>query len=473
MIIGREYEMQIFNDLYNSGKAELVCVYGRRRVGKTFLVNEYFRGKFAFKYTAVSSNGVDKKNVNRLQLERFGMMVDETAPTPPADWFEAFDRLKTRLKKERGRKVVFIDELPWMDTPRSFFLSAFENFWNGWACTQPDLLLIVCGSATSWIINKLLKNKGGLHNRITRRIHLQPFDLGECEAYFRSTGIKMSRHDMLVCYMIMGGIPYYLSQLDKRLSLAQNIDALFFHSDGLLRNEYPFLFASLFKRPEPYMKIVDALCRKPQRGLSIQEIEKIVGKTSGGSTNRCLSELENCGFIQSYLSYGNIERGKYYKVVDFYTLFYHKFIKDQKGTDEHYWTTNLNTPKLNAWAGEAFERVCLAHVPQIKRKIGIGGISTSASSLVCRMDGGKAAAQIDLLLVRADRVVDVCEIKFSNTPYTITKKYDRVLRDKLAAVATRFPARFAVHLIMITSNGLVRNAYSGIAQNEVVADDLF
>lgn len=475
-VIGRQNEKELLERIYESGKPEFVCLYGRRRVGKTFLINELFRDRMTFKLTAISPTSIENKLLTQRQLERFCITLESYGmeiETMPKDWFEAFDLLKTFLKTQKGRKVVFIDELPWLDTPRSHFLSAFENFWNDWGSTQDDLMLIVCGSATSWIVNKLLGNRGGLHNRLTRRIHLKPFTLHECELFYEQMGLVMSRHDQLISYMIMGGIPYYLSLMDAHLSLAQNIDKLFFSEDGELRKEYDYLFRSLYKHPEPYIKIIEALCEKPLVGIESSVLIEKIGKKSGGTTTTILNDLENCGFIRSHYPYKHKQRGRYYKICDAYTLFYSRFLKGKHGIDEHFWSANIGTPAQNIWTGIAFEQVCFAHIRQIKELLGIAGISTETTAIICIDEEGKPTSQIDMAMVRTDNVVNIFEIKFSHEPYRITKDEELALRRRIGDVRKLFPARYAIRLTMLTSMGLEQNKYSGIAQNDLSANKLF
>lgn len=469
-LIGRKKEQEQLDAMMGSGKAEFIVVYGRRRVGKTFLVNKYFKDKFSFKYT-----GIAKKD-RAIQLQRFGDELRRQGlpnVSTPKSWFEAFDYLRELLEKGRrgkGRQVVFIDELPFMDTQRSNLIPALENFWNSWGCTQPRLMLIVCGSATSWITHKIIKNHGGLHNRLTGKIYLHPFTLSETRRHLRSLKIDFSNRDIMECYMIMGGIPFYQSLLQPGLSLAQNIDDLFFNPDGRLVDEFGNLYASLFDNSEMYIKIVEALSKK-SKGLTREEIQETTGLESSGTLTHCLEDLQSCDLIRSYPGYGKKERQTMYQLVDFYTLFYYKFIHKHPKFSDGYWMHLQGTPKHNTWSGYAFEQLCLAHYPQIAETLGIGGILTEVYSWTSiKKDGG---AQIDLIIKRADHIVNVCEMKYWREPYRLTQKYIEELQHKIELLREECKVRSAIHLVLITTYGLSNPTFSSLVQREITAKDLF
>lgn len=469
-LIGRKKEQEQLDIMMSSGRAEFVVVYGRRRVGKTFLVNKYFKERFSFKFT-----GIAKKD-RAIQLQRFGdELRRQGLPniSTPKSWFEAFDYLRVLLEKNRrgkGRQVVFIDELPFMDTQRSNLIPALENFWNSWGCTQTRLILIVCGSATSWITHKIIKNHGGLHNRLTGKIYLHPFTLAETRRHLRSMKIDFSNRDIMECYMIMGGIPFYQSLLQPGLSLAQNIDALFFNPDGSLADEFENLYASLFDNSEMYVKIVEALSKK-SKGITREEIQETTGLESCGALTHCLEDLESCDLIRSYTGFGKKERRTMYQLVDFYTLFYYRFIHKHPKFPTGYWMHLQGTPKHNTWSGYAFEQLCLAHYPQIATALGIGGILTEIYSWTStKKEGG---AQIDLVIKRADRIVNVCEMKYWREPYRLTQKYIDELQHKIEMLREECKIRSAIHLVMITTYGLANPSFSSLVQRELTAKDLF
>ncbi|MDR2233441.1 MAG: ATP-binding protein [Tannerella sp.] len=468
-ITGREQEQQMLKQLIESDKAEFVAVYGRRRVGKTFLIREFFNQKFAFYHTGLANSGMETQlHSFNLSLNHYGKVHYPVANT----WIDSFEQLRHLLSRGRktSKKVVFIDEMPWIDTSRSGFLAALEHFWNGWASGKKEILFIVCGSATSWIIDKLLNNRGGLHNRVTQQIYLRPFTLSECEAFHRRQQLVMSRHEMVENYMIFGGIPFYLSLMQKSLSMTQNIDYLLFGDNALLKNEFYNLYASLFKKSENHIKIVEALSSK-LKGLTREEIISITKLHDGGSTNRLLKELELSGFIRRYKGYGKKIRQSLYQLIDFYSLFYFNFLKNNAFDDEHYWTNFIGDARHRAWSGYAFEQVCLSHLSQIKQKLGISGVLTKTYSWIS--SDKENGAQIDLVLERNDRVINLCEMKYAGKEFVIDKKTDENLRHKRAAFKEETKTNHALHLTMITTYGVKHNQYWGSIQSEVTVNDLF
>lgn len=405
MLIGREKEQGLLSEAYRSNESQFVAVYGRRRVGKTYLIRECFHDKFIFQHS-----GVAKANT-KLQLRYFKESLVKSGASNvriPKDWVEAFSCLEQLIEQSsEKKKVVFIDEIPWMDTARSNFVTALEYFWNSFASARNDVLLIICGSATSWIINKVLKNHGGLHNRVNLRISLQPFTLHECELYAKSKGMRATRYELLEYYMVFGGVAFYWSLLDKGKSVAQNIDDIFFARTGQLHNEFNELYDSLFGNPEPYLKIINILGSK-KIGMSRSELLENLKLSSGANITRMLEDLEECGFIRKYNAFGKKQNDAIYQLIDNFTLFYFKFMKDNKGNDEHFWSHNYLSATRYSWAGLAFERVCMLHVEQIKHKLGISGVLTSVSSWSAKPDAAYGVgAQIDMLIERADNVVNV------------------------------------------------------------------
>ena len=471
MIVGRKYEQGRLMDAYRSEYSELVAVTGRRRIGKTFLIRETFNYKFAFQHSGVANQNTKVQlHEFRQSLLRCGMKKCRV----PADWFDAFHHLYDFLDSlPDGKKVVFIDELPWMDAPRSQFVSALEMFWNGWASARKDILMIICGSATSWIINNVYRNHGGLYNRVTYRINLKPFTLAECELYTKSRNLTMSRYEILECYMVLGGIPFYWSLLERGLSVSQNIDRLFFNADGKLRNEYNELYNSLFKNSLPYINIVSVLGTK-KMGMTRDELIKESGIDSSGQLTRVLEDLENCGFIRKY-SFEGVKRCKHlFQLIDNYTLFYYKFVMDSDSTNTGFWTANINTPLRNSWEGLAFERVCFEHIAQIKYALCISGVSSYLYSWERKGDEtDPRGAQVDMVIDRADRVASLCEMKFSTGKYEITKDDDESLRHKSAAFMAASKPYKGAHLVLVTPLGVAEGMYMFSVQNVVTLDDLF
>lgn len=470
-MIGRKKEQIILQNCLESPRAEFVVVYGRRRVGKTFLIKEYFNNSFAFYATGISN----AKTREQLKIFNGSLMeYGSSDKKQPKDWYEAFTRLKqlllngnVRRDPVSGKKVIFLDELPWMDTVRSDFKSALEYFWNSFASTQKDLLLIVCGSATSWIINNLLGDRGGFYNRITRQIHLFPFTLKECEDLYRLNGIQMTRQQVIESYMVFGGIPYYLNCFDKRLSLAQNIDELLFKENGQLYYEYDMLLKSLFKSYERHAAIIDALAQS-KCGMQRTDLAKIAKIGDGEPLTKALNELEQSGFIRKYKNYAKAKSKFYFQLIDPFMNFCFKFIKKR---DHGSWMSYINTPSYFSWSGNAFELVCLLHVDQIKNALGISGVETM--EYAWRSSKKENGAQIDLLIDRKDGVMNVCEIKYTLLPFEIDSKYELELKNKLAVFISETNCNKALHLTMVSANGLKHNAHSGIVQSEINGEDLF
>lgn len=467
-IVGRQKEQKELMEYIASDSSEFIAIYGRRRVGKTFLVRELLGDAFAFYVTGMNNVTMPE------QLLNFNLALRKSSGrewTTPANWLLAFDQLVSYLESlPQGKKIIFMDELPWMDTHKSGFVSALEHFWNAWASARRDIKLIVCGSATSWMIDKLINNHGGLHNRLTHSMLLEPFTLQECELYFRSKGISYSRHEIAECYMVMGGIPFYLNQIKKGLSIAQNIDRLFFEKTAVLGNEFDNLYRALFKCSEKYVKIVEALALKG-KGLNRLELIKQSGLANNGGLTTMLKELEACGFIRRYEPFGKQKKDTLYQLVDFYTLFYFKFILKNRYKDEHFWSTSQESPTHRAWSGYAFEMLCLCHIRQIKKALGISGVQSLVSSW--RSSSSEEGAQIDLVIDRKDQTVNLCEMKYSIAEFMIDKKSDAVLRNKLAAFLAETKTRKSIQLTFVTTYGVKPNAYSSRVQSEVLLEDLF
>lgn len=478
-IVGREKEINELIHLYNSDKAEFVAIYGRRRVGKTFLVDEALKGKITFRHAGLSPVENDsKKNNLKEQLKHFyyslqihGMEKKKC----PTSWMEAFFMLSQLLEdKDNGktRQVVFLDELPWMDTPRSGFITAFEGFWNTWACHRDNLMLVVCGSANSWMLDNLVNNHGGLYGRTTYEIKLSPFNLHECEEYFNQNGFKISRYDIVQSYMILGGIPFYLGYMDKRLSLAQNIDGMFFKRGARLGNEYDRLFSSVFSIPEEMKKIVSVLSTR-NSGYTRQEILKKTGIDNSGYFSKMLEALISSDFVERYVPFGEKKRNTHYRLTDPFCLFYLRFVKNKKGVDGNFWEHNVTSPAINSWRGFAFEEVCFHHIPQIKQALGILGVITSQSSWSVKGDDDNDGTQIDMLIDRNDNVINMCEMKFYNEEFTVGKAYHSKIVHRLNVLSGMIPKRKAIHSTLITTFGLTHNEYSGDFQQVLTIDSLF
>ena len=346
-----------------------------------------------------------------------------------------------------------------------------EYFWNAWAAQRDDILFIACGSATSWMVNKLIRNKGGLYNRITEQIYLRPFKLAECEQYLHAAGCQWDRYSVMQCYMAMGGVPFYMSLLDPTQSLAQNLDRLFFSKNAPMREEFDELFLALFNQADKYISVVSALSEHREGMLRAEIAQKT--KLSGGALTLVLENLERCDFVESYSRFKSSVRNKLYRISDPYTLFYFKFLSKNNSKDEHWWSNNMNSHSVESWQGFSFETICMMHLNQIKQKLGISGIATSASSWRTLGKPYTSGAQVDLVIDRSDRVINLCEMKFSVEPYTISKSYEELLRNRMALFRAETHTRKSLSITMVTTYGIVRGLHSGIVQSEVVMDDLF
>jgi len=457
-IIGRQKELKALEKLYSSKKSEFVMVYGRRRVGKTYLISRKFEDQFTFRVTALANADTAKQLQNfqtyfdlfdikgsKTSKKTKTVKVSETPETPetpktPKNWLDAFQQLIEFLSKsKKKRKVIFFDELPWFDTHGSDFLMGLEHFWNGWASYRSDILLITCGSAASWMIKNLIRDKGGLHNRVTERILLEPFTLKETQEFLQLNGANYDRYQLLELYMAMGGIPFYLESIQVNRSVHQNID-----------------YRSLFKKYNRHMAVVEALANKA-KGLSRKELVQKSGIAEGGNFSVVLNELEQSGFIKKYFPFGKTGRDALYQLSDQYTLFYLTFVKNSKVQGEDAWLSRLGNPKWRAWSGYAFQQICQYHTHNLKKHLGISGVYTEVSTW--RSKKKKGGVQIDLIFDRQDRVINICEIKFSETQYTITKAYAEKLKNKLQVFKEETGTKKTLFLTMISTFGTKKNAY--------------
>lgn len=478
-IIGREREIGELRQLYNSHKAEFVAIYGRRRVGKTFLVDESLKGKITFRHAGLSPvEKESKKNSMKEQLKHFyyslltyGLKKEKC----PTSWMEAFFMLSQLLESKddgKTRQVIFLDELPWLDTPRSGFVTAFEGFWNTWACHRDNLMLVVCGSANSWMLDNLVNNHGGLYGRTTYEIKLSPFNLHECEEYFKKNGFKISRYDIVQSYMILGGIPFYLSYMSRDMSLAQNIDNMFFKHGARLSKEFDRLFSSVFSNPDEMKAIVRAIAER-HSGFTRQEILKKTRIDNSGNFSKMLGALVASDFIESYVPFGEGKRNTHYRLTDSFCLFYIKFVDGNRKIDDNFWKNNVTSAAINSWRGFAFEGVCFRHISQIKQALGILGVITSQSSWSLKGNDGIDGTQIDMLIDRNDNVVNMCEMKFYNEEFSVDKSYHFTLMHRLNVLSEMIPKRKSIHSTLITTYGLTNNEYSGDFLQVVTMDALF
>ena len=477
-MVGREKEIQLLKNACVSGKAELIAVYGRRRIGKTYLVHNTFNDSFAFSHTGLSPIELSKQSPREIlasQLTAFRNSLIYYGYDCPAiaNWLDAFLQLELFLKprlEERKPIIIFFDELPWMDTPSSKFLSAFEWFWNGWACRYEQIKLIVCGSSVSYMSNRLIQSKAGFYGRVTLEIPMLPFTLKETEAFFLSKDIRFSRYDIVRAYMAFGGIPYYLDYFKKGDTIAKSIDALLFGVNPVLRKEFDSLFPAIFDNPHEVESIVRELAKK-NIGLTRKEICDCTKISDGGTLSTMLNALEHSSMIYRYASFGSNKKEVRYKLLDPFCIFYLRFVEGARSLDPAFWQGKSLSQSVISWRGVAFENICFNHIAEIKEALGIRGISTNVFPYI--VNGDSESAQIDIIIERADNFVNLCEAKFYGDDFIQTKKENDALRKKTNAIVPLIPKKASIHPILITTFGLTYNEYSGDYEQVVTLDDLF
>jgi hypothetical protein len=473
-MIGRIKEQEILSKVYESTKPELIAIIGRRRVGKTYLIRQFFKEELDFEMVGL------KDGTKEQQLRNFAYSLKEAKKSTildavPQDWLEAFYQLKTHLEtlgETDKKKVVFIDELPWIATNKSDFLTGFSFFWNSYA-SKANIVVIICGSATAWMIRKIIDNKGGLHNRVTRKIVLLPFSLSEMAVYFQAKNISFERYQLVQLYMTMGGIPHYLDQVEGGKSAIQNIEAICFHPQGMLRTEFNNLYSSLFTHPERYEIVVTALS-STWKGLNRSEIIKQTNVKDGGGLTNILQELEQSGFITSYVPFNKKKKDTLFRLTDNYSLFYLKFIQPLAKNQSNSWQTLSQTQSWKSWSGYAFENICLQHINEIKTKLGISGVHTNQFSFFAKATETQKGTQIDLLIDRQDNAINLCEVKFYNDEFVVSKSYAENLRQKKRTFQQLSKTKKQIFITLITTYGLKQNSHSlGLVDNVLEMNDLF
>ena len=474
-VIGRKQEKKKLDEILKSEKPEFVALFGRRRIGKTYLIREYLAENIVFDFTGSFEASLETQLQNFFNVY-LQCTKGQKETVVPGNWPMAFQYLTNYLEglKERNDKiVVFLDEMPWMNTARSGFLPALEYFWNQYGSRMPNLVLIACGSAGTWMQKELLQARGGLHNRVTQRIHLKPFSLAETEAFCKYKNMSLTRYQMIQLYMAFGGIPFYLNELQKGKSASQIIDDTCFTEQGLLSSEYNYLLASLFRNAEYHLSVVEALASRPQ-GLTRNELLKITKLPEGGTVNRVLEELENSGFISRQLPFQKKKKDTIYKLYDLYCLFFLKFIRPNKPGGTGTWLSLISSPVYKAWSGYAFENICYMHMEQIKRNLGIGGVYSNISSWKFTGNDELPGAQIDLIIDRNDQVINLCEAKFSDKEFVITKDYAGELRKKKLVFEQITKTKKSVFTTLLCTYPALQNQYYfNEIQSEVTMDALF
>lgn len=473
IIIGRTSQIQELKEALASDKPEMVALVGRRRVGKTYLVSELYAGRIDFEITGLQYGN------KRAQLENFSLRMSKHFPNYEMkeiskSWLKAFDELTLALEalQKEEKMVVFLDELPWLGTRKSGFLMGLSYFWNSWAVKQ-NIVVVICGSAASWMIKKVINDRGGLHNRVTRLLYLYPFTLAETADYCKARNIKLNLYQILQLYMVMGGIPMYLDQIKPGLSAIQNIQNTCFSPLGYLRNEFERLFASLFKDHQKHVKIVRALASK-RKGLTRLEIIKATQLTNSGKLTDILFELETSGFITIYGGYGKKVKESLYRLTDSYSLFYLTFLEPLGKNNRLDFNKLSDLPLWKTWSGYTFENICLTHIDQIRKALSIAGMTSSIASFIARPKDGLPGAQIDLLIDRSDQSINICEIKFSTDDFEVTKKDVNNLEIKKKVFRYHTKTKKHLFITLITTMGVVENSHKLNYIDQVVTlEDLF
>jgi uncharacterized protein len=471
-LAGRESEVELLQSLLEKARPEFVAVYGRRRVGKTFLVREVYKDHIVFE-----CSGLHQKEASQ-QLENFWLTLQEydqqgRPVPPPKTWLQAFAQLKAYLNRLQGtgKKVVFLDEIPWFETPRSGFLAALDNFWNQYCSKRDDLILVICGSAASWIISKVINDIGGLHNRVTKHVQLMPFTLRETRAFLEMQGVRLTDKDLALLYMCVGGIPFYLRDVQPGKSVPQILDELFFEPHASLRHEFNNLYAALFKNSEAHEAIVGALAQKG-KGLTRSEIIAATKLKSGGGLTLVLRELIECGFVRKISPIDKAKEASLFRLMDEFSLFHFRFLAEGKARNS--WLQLAHQPAFKTWSGYAFENLALRHSFSIKKALGISGIITNEYSWAKRKDADSSGAQIDFIVDRADNCINLFELKFRDGEYEMTAPEAAALRKRIQVFKTHTGTRKNIFLTLLTVFGAAKNPhYLSIVTNQLTVEDLF
>jgi AAA+ ATPase superfamily predicted ATPase len=467
-IFGRDRELSLFEQIEENSMSEFVAVYGRRRIGKTYLVHEYFKNhKFFFEFigTKNSPAKIQIKNFYREIKRKWNSKVSEE----PRDWSEALSLLvdlieMQSVKKTDEKKIIFFDELPWLASKKSGFIEALEYLWNSFLSKRADVILVVCGSSANWMISQIVNNKGGLHNRLTRPpIAMMPFTLRETQRYLKTKAIDVNPQQIAEFYMVTGGVAYYLNQIQRGETSAQFINRTFFMIAGELRNEFERLFQSLFDHFEIHVKIVKCLAQHPF-GLSQKDLIEYLGINSGGTFTKILTELEKSDFIRFTPQLGNKRKEGIYRLIDEYTLFYLTWIQPLARTfqDRIYWQKQVGKPRYNSWLGYAFENLCFKHSEELVSALGISGLTTQIYGY------RTPKVQIDLVIERSDKALNLCEMKYTGEPYEMSASEVEKLKTRKTGALANIKRNVQVFITLVTLFPAKKNKYYlSIIDNEI------
>lgn len=462
---GRGREKVHLIETLNSQRAELVAVYGRRRIGKTYLVRAFYKENIMFSISGLR-NGLYEEQIENFMLE-LNNRTDKFKGEKPSNWLQVFDVFKRYLKtirKSKKKKVIFIDEFPWIDTQRSGFLSAFENFWNSYCTTRSDLIVVVCGSAASYMIKKIVRNRGGLHNRITKKIKLNAFTLSEVKEFFTVKKIAMPDIEIIRLYMALGGVAEYLEYVQPGDSAVTAIERICFKKGAQLEHEFNEVFKSLYDEGSYHEQIITGLAKGAKKGVTREELLTKNGLKSGGQFSKSLNELIESGFIEKYQAYRNNKKATLYRIIDEFSLFYLQFMAPIKGTS---WMQLHTKKQYSIWCGYTFETICYKHIESIKKALGINQIEST------NYIWSNNQAQIDLVIDRVDNMVNLCEIKFYNDTFNITADYAAKLRNKETEFKTNTKTRKGINTVMVSTFGTSGVHAVGLVTQSIGVEGLF
>jgi uncharacterized protein len=472
-IIGRIEEIKVLQKALQTSEAELIAITGRRRIGKTFLTTSIYQEQIVFEMIG-TQNGSLETQLQNFTDQLISFSKSQFPISRPQNWSEAFSLLRNYLQHIplSSKQVLFFDELPWLSGQKSGFIDAFGYFWNSWASRQ-NLIIVICGSAASWMIQKVVNDKGGLHNRITKHLHLEPFTLAETKVYLQGKGVFFDHYQIVQLYMAMGGIPHYLKEIDDSKSAIQNINSLCFTKNGLLYDEFNRLYNSLFTNAHNHVAVIRALAQKKQ-GMTRNQVAEISKMENGGGLTKILEDLNFSGFISEMLPFGKKKKDKLYRLTDEYSLFYLQFIENNRQQGSNIWQHLSQTPAYKSWSGYAYEGICIKHIERIKQVLGISGIYSSASSFYQKGDEQNEGVQIDMILDRNDHTINLFEIKFYNKPYVLDKESADKLRQKQWRFQAISKTNKQINWLIISAFGLQTNQHSlGLVSNSLMIDDLF